>query len=260
MEPMANIALRAAREASTYIARSFDRPDLLKVSEKSHNDFVTNIDKECEIMIVNALRATYPEHQITGEESVNNNVRADAEYSWIIDPIDGTFNFVRQLPHFCISIACLHKGKLEHGVIVDPIRNEEFVSSRGKGCQLNGQRVRVSPKQDLDGALIGMGGATIDSEKQSQLYAKLRAERSNIREQGSACLDLAYVACGRLDGLWMYNLKPWDMAAGALMIIESGGLIGDFHGGAEFMKNGNVVAGNPKCFKALTSIVKRQYH
>ena len=260
MEPMANIALRAAREASTYIARSFDRPDLLKVSEKSHNDFVTNIDKECEIMIVNALRATYPEHQITGEESVNNNVRADAEYSWIIDPIDGTFNFVRQFPHFCISIACLHKGKLEHGVIVDPIRNEEFVSSRGKGCQLNGQRVRVSPKQDLDGALIGMGGATIDSEKQSQLYAKLRAERSNIREQGSACLDLAYVACGRLDGLWMYNLKPWDMAAGALMIIESGGLIGDFHGGAEFMKNGNVVAGNPKCFKALTSIVKRQYH
>ena len=260
MEPMANIALRAAREASTYIARSFDRPDLLKVSEKSHNDFVTNIDKECEIMIVNALRATYPEHQITGEESANNNVRADAEYSWIIDPIDGTFNFVRQLPHFCISIACLHKGKLEHGIIVDPIRNEEFVTSRGKGCQLNGQRVRVSPKQDLDGALIGMGGATIDSEKQSQLYAKLRAERSNIREQGSACLDLAYVACGRLDGLWMYNLKPWDMAAGALMIIESGGLIGDFHGGAEFMKNGNVVAGNPKCFKALTSIVKRQYH
>ena len=260
MEPMANIALRAAREASTYIARSFDRPDLLKVSEKSHNDFVTNIDKECEIMIVNALRATYPEHQITGEESVNNNVRADAEYSWIIDPIDGTFNFVRQLPHFCISIACLHKGKLEHGVIVDPIRNDECVSSRGKGCQLNGQRVRVSPKQDLDGALIGMGGATIDSEKQSQLYAKLRAERSNIREQGSACLDLAYVACGRLDGLWMYNLKPWDMAAGALMIIESGGLIGDFNGGAEFMKNGNVVAGNPKCFKALTSIVKRQYH
>ena len=256
---MANIALRAAREASTYIARSFDRPDLLKVSAKSHNDFVTNIDKECEIMIVNALRATYPEHQIIGEESANNNVRADAEYSWIIDPIDGTFNFVRQLPHFCVSIACLHKGKLEHGIIVDPIRNEEFVTSRGKGCQLNGQRVRVSPKQDLDGALIGMGGATINSEKQSQLYAKLRAERSNIREQGSSCLDLAYVACGRLDGLWMYNLKPWDMAAGALMIIESGGLIGDFNGGAEFMKNGNVIAGNPKCFKALTSIIKRQY-
>ena len=256
---MANIALRAAREASNHIARSFDRPDLLKITQKSHNDFVTNVDEECERMISETLRATYPDHQITGEESTNNEPQADAEYSWIIDPIDGTFNFVRQLPHFCVSIACLHKGKLEHGIIVDPIRNEEFVASRGKGCQLNGQRVRVSVKQNLDGALVGTGGAIIDTEKQGQLYLKLLTEKSKIRQSGSACLEMAYVACGRLDGLWMHNLKPWDIAAGALMIIESGGLIGDFNGGLEFMNNGNIVAGNPKCFKALTSIVKRLY-
>ena len=257
MEPMANIALRAAREASTHIARSFDRPDLVKISEKSHNDFVTNVDRECELMIVEALRAAYPDHNITGEESSNDQLQKNADHSWIIDPIDGTFNFVRQVPHFCVSIACLHRGKLEHGVIIDPMRNEEFIASRGNGCQLNGQRVRVSPKEELDGALIGTGGAIPDAEKQSRLYGELLAEKSKIRQPGSACLEMAYVACGRLDGLWMHNLKPWDMAAGALMIIESGGLIGNFNGDPDFMKNGNIVAGNPKCFKALTSIVRR---
>lgn len=257
MQPMASIALRAAREASTYIARSFDRPDLLKISEKAHNDFVTNVDREVEYLIVDALKTTYPDHSITGEESRNNQVYEGSEYEWIIDPIDGTMNFLRQVPHFCVSIACLRNGKLEHGVIVDPMRNEEFVASRGQGCQLNGHRVRISPKEELDGAMIATGGPIPDAEKQSQLYAHVLREKSKVRHTGSACLDLAYVAAGRMDALWMHNLKPWDMAAGVLMISECGGLIGDFEGGAGFMKSGNIVAGTPRCFKALTPLVKK---
>jgi myo-inositol-1(or 4)-monophosphatase len=258
MEPMATIALRAARNASTHIARSFDRPDLVKISEKGHNDFVTNVDKESEYIIVEALKAAYPDHTITGEESYNDHVTEDAEYEWIIDPIDGTLNFLRQLPHFCISIACHKNGKLQHGVIVDPMRNEEFVASRGQGCQLNGHSVRVSAKEDLDGALISTGGPFKSlRERQGTFYGHMINEYTKVRNLGSACLDLAYVAAGRLDGLWLHNLKPWDMAAGVLMITESGGLIGDFDGSANFMKTGNVVAGNPKCFKLLAPLVKR---
>ncbi len=257
MEPMANIALRAARDASTHIARSFDRPDLVKISEKAHNDYVTNVDRDVERIIVGALQATYPDHAITGEESINNQVHEDAEYEWLIDPIDGTMNFVRQVPHFCVSIACLHNGKLEHAVIVDPMRNEEFVASRGQGCSLNGLRLRVSTKEVLDGAMIGMGGRIPDAKAQSELYGHLLGEHCKMRHQGSACLELAYVAAGRLDGVWLHNLKPWDMAAGALMITETGGLIGDFTGGADFLKTGNVVAGNPKVFKALAPMVRK---
>ena len=258
MEPMATIALRAAREAGTHIMRGFDRPDLVKISEKGHNDFVTNIDKESEYIIVEALKASYPDHTVTGEESYNDHVSENAEYEWIIDPIDGTLNFMRQVPHFCISIACLKNGKLEHGVIVDPMRNEEFVASRGQGCQLNGHRVRVSPKEELDGALVSTGGPFRElKNEQAELYGHLINEHTKVRNTGSACLDLAYLAAGRCDGLWLHNLKPWDIAAGALMITESGGLIGDFDGSTNYMKTGNVVAGNPKCFKALAPLVKR---
>lgn len=257
MEPMATIALRAARDASQHITRSFDRPDLLKISAKAHNDYVTNTDREAEQIIVEALKNTYPDHNITGEESANNQVHEGAEYEWIIDPIDGTMNFLRQVPHFCVSIACLHKGKLAHGIIVDPMRNEEFVASRGKGCQLNGHRVRVSAKEELDGALIAMGGQIPDPQSQSELYGYLLGEHCKMRHPGSACLELAYVAAGRMDGLWMHRLKPWDMAAGALMILEAGGLIGDFDGGAGYMDSGNIVAGNPKCFKALAPLVRK---
>lgn len=256
MEPMANIALRAAREASLHISRSFDRPDLVKISEKGHNDYVTNIDRDAERMIVENLRRTFPDHAVMGEESTNDQVREDAEFQWIIDPIDGTLNFLRQLPHFCVSIACLHKGKLTHGVIVDPMRNEEFVASRGKGCQLNGHRVRVSAKEDLDGALIATGGPASDPAAQGRMLTRMLEEQVKLRQPGSACLELAYVAAGRLDGLWMHNLKPWDLAAGALMITEAGGIIGDFSGGADYMGSGNVVAGNPKCFKALAPMVR----
>ena len=261
MQPMASIALRAAREAAPLITRAFDRPDLVKIDEKGHNDFVTNVDRDVEWSIVQALHTTYPDHSISGEEKINNIVVEDAEYEWIIDPIDGTMNFLRQIPHFCISIACLHKGKLEHGVILDPMRQEEFVTSRGQGCSLNNKKVRVSAKDILDGAVIATGGGIKGeiAEMQKETYGHLLNEHVTIRQQGSACLELAYVAAGRLDAVWMRNLAPWDMAAGALMVTESGGLVGDFVGGAEHMQSGNIVAGTPKVFRGLAPVVKRYF-
>jgi myo-inositol-1(or 4)-monophosphatase len=168
---------------------------------------------------------------------------------------------MRQIPHFCVSIACLHKGKLEHGVILDPIRQEEFTASRGKGCQLNGRRVRASGKDNLDGAILATGvpSGAESARAQSELLQQLLNEQSVIRQQGSACLELAYVAAGRMDAMWMRGLSPWDMAAGALMITESGGLVGDFSGGAAYMQSGDIVAGTPKVFKALAPMVKRSF-
>jgi myo-inositol-1(or 4)-monophosphatase len=261
MQPMATIALRAAREAGLRITRAFDRPDLVKIDEKGHNDYVTNVDRDAERIIVEALHDTYPDHAISGEEQISNVAPEDAEYEWIIDPIDGTMNFVRQIPHFCVSVACLYKGKLEHGVIVDPIRQEEFVASRGQGCRLNGKRIRASAKEVLDGAVIATGGSAIDqaAQAQSELVRHLFNEHVILRQLGSACLDLAYVAAGRLDAMWARNLKPWDMAAGALMVTESGGLLGEFSGGAGYMKTGNIVAASPKVFKFLAPLVKKQF-
>ncbi|MFP6805684.1 MAG: inositol monophosphatase family protein [Pseudomonadales bacterium] len=261
MQPMASIALRAAREASLRITRAFDRPDLVKIDEKGHNDYVTNIDRDAERIIVDMLKDTYPGHSITGEEKINNVEIEGADYEWIIDPIDGTMNFLRQIPHFCVSIACVYKGKLEHGVILDPMRQEEFVASRGHGCQLNGKKVRVSNKDDLDGSIIAAGGRMKGdlSDAQKETYGYLLNKHVTIRQPGSACLELAYVAAGRYDGTWMRGLSPWDMAAGALMVTESGGLVGDFSGGANYMQSGGIVAGTPKIFKALAPIVKKNF-
>lgn len=255
---MANIALRAARLAGKHILKGFDRPDLVDVSDKGHNDFVTNIDREAERIIIDTLRDKYPDHKITGEESGSSD-HDDADYEWVIDPLDGTVNFTRLIPHFCVSIACLHKGKVEHGVIVDPVRQEEFVASRGNGAQLNGKRIRVSQVENLDGAVITTGGRDRYqfADDEAKVYRHLIEIRSFTRQPGSAALDLAYIAAGRIDGLWMRGLAPWDIAAGALMVTEAGGLIGDFEGGANHMKSGDVVAGSPKCFRQLTALVKK---
>ena len=274
MQPMANLALRAARKASQHIARAYDRPDLIKVSEKGHNDYVTNVDKEAERIIIESLREKYPDHiftgeegsfaaneaSSTGEESTHSQEEAvKPEYEWVIDPIDGTANFVHGIPHFCISIACLHKGRLEHGVIVDPIRQDEFVASRGDGCRLNGHKMRVRATKDIDGAMLATsgGGSPETARAQGDILTHLLENEATIRQPGSAALDLAYVAAGKLDGLWMSNLQLWDMAAGALMVLEAGGLLGDFQGGANHLKSGNIIAAGPKLFKNLTPIVKQ---
>jgi len=261
MQPMATIALRAARDAALHISRAFDRPDLIKIDSKGHNDPVTNVDREAERIIVELLHKTYPDHSILGEENTGDLQRPNAEYEWVIDPIDGTTNFSHQIPHFCVSIACLHKGKLEHGVIVDPIRNEEFVASRGKGCSYNGRAVRVSTTASLDGAVIATGGQYPQELKpnQAKVLETLSMEHTINRQPGSACLELAYVAAGRLDGMWMRNLNAWDMAAGALMVIEAGGYGGDFTGGANYMKSGDIIAATPKVFKPLTSTIRKNF-
>ena len=258
MEGMANIALRAARLAARPILRGFDRPDLVDIDTKGHNDFVTNIDHESEHIIIETLREKYRDHRITGEESGTTG-NADSDYEWVIDPLDGTANFTRQIPHFCISIACLHKGRIEHGVVADPIREEEFVASRGQGATLNGRRIRVSNLEQLDGAMIATGGRERHQfvDEETSVYRTLLDLKAFTRQPGSAALELAYIAAGRLDGMWMRNLSPWDMAAGALLVTESGGLVGDFNGGANHMKSGNIVAGSPKCFKQLSQVVKR---
>ena len=257
---MANIALRAARLAAQKITRAFDRPDLIKVSEKSPGDYVTNIDKEAQYTIIDHLKTTYPQHSFRGEEDGPDFAVAAAEYEWIIDPIDGTNNFVHNIPHFCVSVACMKNGKLEHGVIIDPLRQEEFVASRGKGCQFNGKRVRVSDTQNLEGAIISTGGhERSHAARQGAIYTQLLEQGAVMRQPGSAALDLAWIATGRMDAMWMPHLSLWDIAAGVLMVQEAGGLLGELNGGQQFLKSGDIIAATPKVFRHLAPIIKKQY-
>jgi myo-inositol-1(or 4)-monophosphatase len=259
MEPMVNIVLRGAREAAIHVARAFDRPDLIKISQKGHNDFVTNIDRDAEAIIAESIMRTFPDHRITGEEGGLINGPEKAEFEWIIDPIDGTTNFTRQIPHFCISIACRHNAVLEHAIIIDPIRQEEFIASKGQSSKLNDKKIRVSQVELLDGAVIATGGPFPPQAitAQATLIREMMMRGSSLRQSGSAALDLAYVAAGRLDGMWMKNLNLWDMAAGALLVQEAGGLLGDFDGKLDHLKNGDLVAASPKIFKSLSPLVKQ---
>jgi myo-inositol-1(or 4)-monophosphatase len=257
---MLNIALRAARSAGEIVARATEHLDNLEVIEKSQNDFVTEIDQAAEKEVIYHISKAHPDHGFLGEEGgLQGNT--DSDYQWIIDPIDGTTNFVRGIPHFAISIACLHKGQLLHAVVLDPIRREEFTASRGKGAQLNGRRMRVSSQKSLDGSLIGTGiPFKSRSEKHIPAYTHsleaVAKQTAGIRRAGAASLDLAYVAAGRMDAFWEIGLSQWDIAAGVLLIRESGGLISDFAGGNGFLDSGNIVAGNPKCFKGLLQTVQ----
>lgn len=258
MEPMITIALRAARRAGEQIVRAADELDRVKVRVKNANDFVSEVDENAEREIVEQLRRAYPEHAILGEESGSHGA-AQADYQWLIDPLDGTTNFLRGIPHYAVSIACLYRGKLEHAVVVDPVRREEFTASRGRGAQLNGRRIRVSGLNSLDGALLGTGipfrGHCDDRlEPYSKSLAALAGQCAGIRRAGAAALDLAYVAAGRLDAFWEIGLARWDMAAGALLVREAGGLVADIDGSERFLDSGNIVAGNPKCFKAVLQV------
>lgn len=258
MQPMLNIALRAARSAGEKIVRASDRMDLVKVDEKGVNDFVTDVDRMAEQEVMAIIGKAYPEHGFLGEES--GSTRPDSEHIWIIDPLDGTTNFIRGIPHYAVSVGCLHKGKLEHAVVYNPVTREEFTASRGHGAALNGRRIRVTSRTTLDGALVGTG-IPFRHHREEMLpgYLKtlgeLASRTAGIRRPGSAALDLAYVAAGRYDAFWEMGLKPWDMAAGALLVIEAGGLVSDFDGGNNFLENGNIVCGNPKCFKHVLQIV-----
>ena len=253
-EPIVNIAVRAARAAGNTIVRSLDRLDTIQVTEKNPNDFVTNIDQNVEREIITRIQKAYPSHSILAEESGEITGKED-DYVWVIDPIDGTRNFIHGFPHFAVSIAVSIKGKIEHGVIYDPVRQELFSASRGKGARLNDHRIRVSQRKQLAESLLATGCPFSADPTRINTYTETLKTMlplcGDIRRSGSATLDLAYVASGRLDGFWERGLKPWDIAAGSLLIKEAGGLVLDFHGGEEYLNSGNIITGNPKILKAV---------
>ena len=262
MQPMLNIALRAARSAGELILRSTERLDVISVSEKDAKDYVTEIDRAAEQLIVTALRKAYPNHGILGEEGgLSEGSGEGADYLWIIDPLDGTTNFVRGVPHYAVSIACKYRGRLEHAVVLDPVRQEEFTASRGRGAALNGRRLRVGSRKSLEGALLGTGFPFRDGQMDNLdaylgMFRNLVGQTAGIRRAGAASLDLAYVAAGRYDAFWEFGLSEWDMAAGALLIQEAGGLVSDFTGDHDFLQKGQIVAGNTKCFKAVLTAIQ----
>jgi myo-inositol-1(or 4)-monophosphatase len=258
MHPMLNTAVKAARAAGSVINRGTRDLDILTVTKKRHNDFVTEVDKAAEAEIIDILRKAYPDHAILAEESGASGASADAEFKWIIDPLDGTTNFIHGFPQYCVSIGLMHKGVITQGVIFDPTRNELFTTTRGAGAYLNDRRIRVSKRLKLAETLVGTGFPFRDMRQLDHYIAMFRDVTKNvagIRRAGSAALDLAYVACGRLDAFWEIGLAPWDMAAGSLLIQEAGGLVGDLEGEADYMESGNVVAGNPKIFVQMLQLL-----
>ena len=255
MHPTVNIALRAAREASDVIVQAFDRLDRVKVFEKGVNDFVTNIDQEVEELLKAAIQKAYPEHSFLGEET-GLIEGEDKDTIWIIDPIDGTRNFMRGFPHFCISMACVKNNKVEHDVILDPIRQDEFTATRGEGSRLNDSRIRVGTKASLQEAVISMSYASNEHyDATLALQAKLQNKIAGLRFTGSAALDLAYVASARLDAGWMSGIKQWDIAAGILLVQEAGGLISDHQGNPDCVNSNKLIFANSKCFKPLLKIL-----
>ena len=251
MHPMLNTAVKAARRAGNIINRAAQNIDILTVTQKAANDYVSEVDREAEAAIIRVISETYPGHSILAEES---GASGNSEYVWIIDPLDGTTNFLHGFPHYAVSIALSHKGVLSQAVIYDPVRNELFTASRGRGAYLNDHRMRVGKRSKLQGCLLGTGFpfkefSVIDTYL--AMFKDLAQKTSGIRRAGAATLDLAYVAAGRLDGFWEFGLAPWDMAAGSLLITEAGGLVGDFQGNSGFLETGNIVGGNPKLFSQL---------
>ncbi|EGR7967253.1 inositol-1-monophosphatase [Vibrio vulnificus] len=258
MHPMLNIAIRAARKAGNHIAKSLENVEKIESTLKGTNDFVTNVDKEAETIIIDTIKSSYPEHCIVAEENGLINGK-DKDVQWIIAPLDGTTNFVKGLPHFAVSIAVRIKGKTEVACVYDPMLNELFTAQRGAGAQLNNARIRVKQPKDLQGAIIATG-FPFKQKQHSESYFKIMSamfvEVADFRRAGSAALDLCYVAAGRVDGYFELGLKPWDIAAGELIAREAGAIITDFAGGTEYIKSGNVVASSARGVKSLLKHIR----
>ena len=258
MHPTLNIAIKAARQAAKIINRHSLDIEKLKIDVKRQSDFVTEVDRAAEAAILDVLREAYPSHGILAEESGLAGTNPDSEYQWIIDPLDGTTNFIHGLPQYAVSIGLAHKGVMTQAVVYDPNRNELFTATRGGGAFLNDKRIRVSKRIRLDEALIGTGFPyrMFDHvDAYLAIFRDVAQKTAGMRRPGAAALDLAWVACGRMDGFWELGLSPWDMAAGTLLITEAGGLVGDLSGEANYMKTGNIVGGNPKVFGQLLQII-----
>ncbi len=259
-DPILNIAVEAARNAGNIIIRSLQRLDTVKISEKRPNDFVTEVDKKVEQEIISMVRKAYPTHGFIGEES---GEQLGEEYTWVIDPIDGTRNFIHGFPHFAVSIAVMKKNTIEYGVIYDPTRQELFVAARGKGATLNERRIRVAQRKQLSDCLLGTGFAYRHANKEDSVPGRILTSMlpicGDVRRAGAATLDLAYVACGRLDGFWEFGLHLWDIAAGILLVKEAGGFICDPRGGEDYLKTGNVVATNPVLIRQFLKQIKPSF-
>lgn len=256
MQALLNTAVKAARKGGDIAIRYLNRVGDLDVKTKARNEFVTQVDLAAEAAIIDSIRERYPHHGFLAEESGHH---PGDEFVWIIDPLDGTTNFVHGFPVFSVSIALRVRDQLEVGVVYDPCRQELFTTMRGGGTQVDGRRVRVSGRNDLDGALIGTGFPYRSNlewlPKYMQMLQAVMETTAGVRRPGSAALDLCYVAAGRLDGFWEFGLNVWDIAAGSLMIREAGGIITSLTPGKDHLETGNVIAGSPKVHDALLQLL-----
>ena len=258
MHPMLNVAVKAARRAGTVINRASLNLERLQVDRKQHNDFVTEVDKAAEAAIIETLSEAYPTHGFLAEETGERN--ADAENVWIIDPLDGTTNFIHGFPQYAVSIALAVNGVTQQAVVYDPTRDELFTATRGAGAYLDRRRLRVATQDRLANSLLGTGfpyREDQDLEKYLKIFGDMSRQCAGLRRPGAASLDLAYVAAGRYDGFFESDLKPWDMAAGALLITEAGGLIGNYRGEEGFLQSGEVMAANPRIFAQMVQTLSK---
>ncbi|MDR1012274.1 MAG: inositol monophosphatase [Coxiellaceae bacterium] len=254
--PLINIAIKAVRSASKIILHAIDRLDMIHVEEKSDNDFVTVINQQAEQEIIRIIHESYPTHAIFGENKSTNN------YTWIVNPIDGMTNFIHGNPHFCISIGIQYKNRIEHGVIYDPLRHELFIATNGSGAFLNERRIRIAQQKQFPKAIVSSNLGNKDIKNTTnylQILTSIIPRIACIRYGGSVALDFAYVACGRLDGMFGLNLTPWDMAAGILIIQEAGGTITDFNNNHSYLTTGEIIAGNISATKSILQIIQNRF-
>jgi myo-inositol-1(or 4)-monophosphatase len=255
---MLNTAIKAARRAATVIQRASFDVDRISITEKQHNDFVTDVDQAAEQAIIETLLKAYPDHAILAEESgASRNLNDESEFAWIIDPIDGTTNFMHGYPNYCVSIALSQRGIVTQAVIYDPVRNDLFTASKGGGAFLNDKRIRVTKHDRIANTLLAAGhGAGPKALADYLKMYEVMAERCQaVRTAGSAALDLANVAAGRCDGFFEKGLKPWDIAAGSLLVTEAGGIVGTFAGESDYLYKGDVIAASPKVFGQMVTLL-----
>jgi len=260
LHPMINVAVKAARAAGNIINRAALDVESVRVSQKQVNDFVTEVDQASEKTIIETLLTAYPGHAIWAEESGKEHGAQDSDYVWIIDPLDGTTNFIHGLPIYCVSIALAVKGKIEQAVVYDPTRNDLFTATKGRGAYMNNRRIRVAKRTRLQECLISTGFPyRFDDNIQHylSLLGDILPRTAGIRRPGAAALDLAYVAAGFTDGFFELGLQPWDVAAGALLITEAGGLVGNFSGEANFLEQRECLAANPRIYGQLVGLLGR---
>ncbi|MEJ2128654.1 MAG: inositol monophosphatase family protein [Woeseiaceae bacterium] len=255
MHALLNVAVMSARRAGSVLIKKMRSLEKLDVEKKGHNDFVSEADVAAEQTAIDCIHKHYPDHAILAEES---GVQGESDTIWIIDPLDGTINFLHSFPVFAVSIGVQVNGRMEHGVVYDPLRQELFTASRGQGAQLDGRKIRVSGRKHVEQALVGTGFPFRQADKDIQPYldmlGKVLRNTSGVRRPGAAALDLCYVAAGRLDAFWETGLSPWDMAAGSLIIREAGGIVSGLDGSENFLETGHMLCGTPKIYAGLARL------